>query len=202
MSAMSEESPLPPTSNPQDPRTTRRAARASASSRGLRRSTKGRSSARAGGETSRTLPASAALSAKLESAVYESLRRQMEPEVVPEPKDYKRLGTRRTLIAIASGVAAALALASVAALLFVTVYPRETGRRPTVRGGSAAGGAIASGRRQVRAVAIPRIGQHQCRRPELHPRAVRTAAAAIRAVATEGRCGQQTLSFSGASQCP
>ena len=44
---------------------------------------------------------------------------------MPEPKDIKRLGTRRTLIAIASGVGAALALASVAALLFVTVYPRE-----------------------------------------------------------------------------
>src|SRR5262249_14907651 len=58
-------------------------------------------------------------------AVYESLRREMEPEVVPEPNDYKRLGTRRTLIAVASGVAAALALASVAALLFVTVYPKE-----------------------------------------------------------------------------
>jgi hypothetical protein len=54
----------------------------------------------------------------------------MEPEIVPQPNDTKRLGTRRTLIAIASGVAAALAVASVAALLFVTVYPREqdTGR--------------------------------------------------------------------------
>jgi hypothetical protein len=49
----------------------------------------------------------------------------MEPEIVPEPKDLKRQGTRRILIAVASGVAAALAVASVAALLFVTVYPRE-----------------------------------------------------------------------------
>ncbi len=125
MSAMSEESPPPPTSDPQDPRyyAPRRPAErveprlATVNERAFERANRS--------ETSRTLPASATLSSKLESAVYESLRRQMEPEIVPEPKDYKRLGTRRTLIAIASGVGAALALASVAALLFVTVYPRE-----------------------------------------------------------------------------
>jgi hypothetical protein len=120
MSAMSDESPLPPTGNPQDPlyyaprRPNERVEPRLATV-----------NERARAETSRTLPVSAALSARLESAVYESLRRQMEPEVVPEPKDFTRQGTRRTLIAIASGVAAALAVASVAALLFVTVYPRE-----------------------------------------------------------------------------
>jgi hypothetical protein len=123
MSAMSEETPLPPTSNPQDPRyyAPRRP-----SERAEPRLATVNERARA--ETSRTLPAS--LSTRLESAVYESLRRQPEPEIVPEPKDLTRQGTRRTLIAIASGVAAALAVASVAALLFVTVYPREqdTGR--------------------------------------------------------------------------
>ena len=129
MSAMSEESPPPPTDNPQDPRyyAPRRPAErveprlASVNERAFERANRS--------ETSRTLPASATLSSKLESAVYESLRRQMEPEIVPEPNDYKRLGTRRTLIAIASGVAAALALASVAALLFITVYPREDAGR-------------------------------------------------------------------------
>ena len=125
MSAMSEESPLPPTSNPQDPQYYAPRRPSERVEPRLATVNEGHSSARAGSETSRTLPASAALSAKLESAVYESLRRQMEPEIVPEPNDYKRLGTRRTLIAIASGVGAALALASVAALLFVTVYPRE-----------------------------------------------------------------------------
>jgi hypothetical protein len=125
MSAMSEETPLPPTSNPQDPRYY--APRRPSERVEPRLATVNE---RARAETSRTLPASAALSARLESAVYESLRRQTEPEVVPEPKDFTRQGTRRTLIAIASGVAAALAVASVAALLFVTVYPREqdTGR--------------------------------------------------------------------------
>jgi hypothetical protein len=125
MSAMSEETPLPPTSNPQDPRYY--APRRPSERVEPRLATVNE---RARAETSRTLPASAALSARLESAVYESLRRQTEPEVVPEPKDFTRQGTRRTLIAIASGVAAALAVASVAALLFVTVYPMEqdTGR--------------------------------------------------------------------------
>lgn len=125
MSAMSEESPLPPTSNPQDPRyyAPRRPSDrveprlATVNDRAFERASRS--------ETSRTLPASATLSTKLENAVYESLRRPLEPEIVPEPNDTKRLGTRRTLIAIASGVGGAVALASVAALLFVTVYPRE-----------------------------------------------------------------------------
>jgi len=125
MSAMSEESPLPPSSNPQDPQyyAPRRPSDrveprlATVNQRALERASLG--------QTSRTLPASGGLGTKLDNAVYESLRRPMEPQIVPEPNDYKRLGTRRTLIAIASGVGAALALASVAALLFVTVYPRE-----------------------------------------------------------------------------
>jgi hypothetical protein len=123
MSAMSEETPLPPTSNPQDPRYY--APRRPGERAEPRLATVNE---RARAEASRTLPAS--LSTRRESAVYESLRRQPEPEIVPEPKDFTRQGTRRTLIAIASGVAAALAVASVAALLFVTVYPREqdTGR--------------------------------------------------------------------------
>jgi predicted NodU family carbamoyl transferase len=123
MSATSEE--FPPTGNPNDPRyyAPRRPSERVEPRLG---SLSDRPLGRAGRpETSRTLPSSAALSVKLESAVSESLRRQMEPEIVPEPIEYKRQGTRRTLIAIASGVAAALAVASVAALLFVTIYPKE-----------------------------------------------------------------------------
>jgi hypothetical protein len=126
MSAMSEESPLPPTGNPQDPQyyaPRRPGERAEPRLASVNERAAFERASR--GETSRPPPASSALSARLESAVYESLRRPMEPQIVPEPNDTKRLGTRRTLIAIASGVGAALALASVAALLFVTVYPRE-----------------------------------------------------------------------------
>src|ERR1700740_1555589 len=100
MSEMTDASPQPPTSNPQDPRyyAPRRP-----SERAEPRLATVNERARA--QTSRTLPASAALNARLESAVYESLRRQTGPEVVPEPRDFPRQGTRRTLIAIASGVA-------------------------------------------------------------------------------------------------
>jgi hypothetical protein len=124
MSAMSEESPLPPTSNPQDPQYYAPRQRSERIEPRLATVNERAAFERARrGDTS--LPASTALSAKLENAVYESLRRPLEPQIVPEPNDTNRLGTRRTLIAIASGVGAALALASVAALLFVTVYPRE-----------------------------------------------------------------------------
>jgi hypothetical protein len=127
MSAMSEESPLPPASNPQDPRYY--APRRPAERAEPRLASVNDKSERANrNESSRTPPASA-LSVKLENAVYESLRRPMEPEVVPEPIDYKRQSTRRTLIAVATGVGAALAVASVGALLFVSVYPKEEAGR-------------------------------------------------------------------------
>jgi hypothetical protein len=121
MSAMSEESPLPPASDPQDPRyyAPRRPAErteprlATVNERAFQRA------------RDEKLPASPELSVKLENAVYESLRRHMEPEVVPEPIDYRGQSTRRTLIAVATGVGAALAVASVAAFLFVTFYPKE-----------------------------------------------------------------------------
>jgi hypothetical protein len=125
MSAMSEEQPGPaPAADPQDPlawaprRPSERAEPRLASVNDTPRATRPE-------PASRPLPASAALSAKLESAVYESLRRPVEPQIVPDPNDFRRQDKRRTLIAIASGVGAALAVAAVAAVLFLTVYPRE-----------------------------------------------------------------------------
>jgi hypothetical protein len=122
MSAMSEDTP-PPAGNPDDP--SRYAPRRPIERIEPRLSTVNE---RARAETLRRLPAS--VNNRLEGAVYESLRRPMGPQAVPEPNDIKSLGTRRTLIAIASGVGAALAFAAVAALLLVTVYPKEqdTGR--------------------------------------------------------------------------
>lgn len=118
MSAMSEDTPPPQTGNPEDPG--HYAPRRPIERIEPRLSTVNE---RARAETLRRLPAS--VNTRLESAVYESLRRPMGPQAVPEPNDIKRLGTRRTLIAIASGVGAALAFASVAALLFVTVYSKD-----------------------------------------------------------------------------
>src|SRR5579859_392483 len=64
---------------------------------------------------------------RLESAMSEFVRRQIKPAVVPEPPDLKRESKRRTLLAGFVGVVAAVAVASVAALLFVTLFPRQRG---------------------------------------------------------------------------
>jgi hypothetical protein len=73
------------------------------------------------------------LSAELENAVFESLRRQMDPEVVPEPPGIEGRLWRRAWI----GVGAAVAVAGLAAGLFVTLAPREeTG--PSFAGAAAA----------------------------------------------------------------
>jgi hypothetical protein len=62
---------------------------------------------------------------RLETAMSEFVRRQIRPEAVPEPADLKRDGRRRIMAAGALGVAGAVAIASVVALLFVTLFPRE-----------------------------------------------------------------------------
>lgn len=69
------------------------------------------------------------LSERLENAVAASvavpMRRPFEPEVVPEPVDFKREGRRRAFVASVIGVGAAVAVASVVALLFVNIFPKD-----------------------------------------------------------------------------
>lgn len=62
---------------------------------------------------------------RLESAMSEFVRSQIKPETVPEPPAYKPAGTSRMLMASAIGIAAAVAVASVVALLFFSLFPRE-----------------------------------------------------------------------------
>ncbi|HEY7842205.1 MAG TPA: hypothetical protein VID30_00825 [Bradyrhizobium sp.] len=62
---------------------------------------------------------------RLENAMSEFIRRQIRPEAVPEPAGLKRERTRSMLSAAAMGLAAAIAVACVVALLYVTVFPRE-----------------------------------------------------------------------------
>jgi hypothetical protein len=70
------------------------------------------------------LPVSpAALSSKLESAVFESLRRQMEPEAVAEPAEFRR--SQRAVMGVVMGVAAAVVVAAAVAVAYVTIFPRE-----------------------------------------------------------------------------
>src|SRR5215472_7914987 len=67
------------------------------------------------------LPVSpAALSSKLESAVFESLRRQMDPEAVAEPADFRHGRSQRALMGVVIGVVAAAV-----AVAFVTIFPRD-----------------------------------------------------------------------------
>jgi hypothetical protein len=61
------------------------------------------------------------LGAELEDAVFESLRRQMDPQVIPEPPGVEGRLWRRAWL----GVGAAVAVAAIAAALFVTLAPRE-----------------------------------------------------------------------------
>jgi hypothetical protein len=72
------------------------------------------------------LPVStAALSSKLESAVVESLRRQMEPEAVAEPTDFRHGRSQRAVMGVVIGVAAAVVVAGAVAVAFVSIFPRE-----------------------------------------------------------------------------
>jgi hypothetical protein len=70
------------------------------------------------------------LNAKLESAVYESLRRQIEPEVVPEPADFTRERSQRALIGVVIGVAAAIVVSAAIAVVFVTMFPSAKDKIP------------------------------------------------------------------------
>lgn len=58
---------------------------------------------------------------RLESAMSDFVRRQLRPEAVPEPAGLKRDARRRMMLAGAISVA----IASLVALIFVTLFPRE-----------------------------------------------------------------------------
>ena len=68
----------------------------------------------------RPLTPPSSLSAELENAVFESLRRQMDPEVIAEPPGFAQEQTRRRRWLAA---ASAVGVAAVAAALFVTFMP-------------------------------------------------------------------------------
>jgi hypothetical protein len=70
------------------------------------------------------------LNAKLENAVYESLRRQIDPELIPEPTDFKRERSQRALIGVVIGIAAAIVVSAAVAVVFVTMFPSSKDRTP------------------------------------------------------------------------
>ena len=62
---------------------------------------------------------------RLENVVSEFVHRPIEPEMVPEPEDLRHDGMRRILISGVIGLAAAVILASVGALLFGSFFPKQ-----------------------------------------------------------------------------
>jgi len=70
------------------------------------------------------------LNTKLENSVYESLRRQIEPEVVPEPADFRRERSQRALIGVVIGIAAAIVVSATVAVVFITMFPAAKDKIP------------------------------------------------------------------------
>jgi len=85
---------------------------------------------------------------RLETAMSEFVRRQLRPEAVPEPTGLKRDSRRRMMFAGAVMVA----IASVVALVFVTLFPRE---RDIIQSFAAAVPAAPSQSRDVAAAPSP-----------------------------------------------
>jgi hypothetical protein len=72
----------------------------------------------------RTIQPPAPLDSQLESAVYESLRRPLEPQVLVEPQALAReLERRNAIFGVAGRLAAAIGVSAVIALFFVIMIP-------------------------------------------------------------------------------
>jgi Sec-independent protein translocase protein TatA len=72
----------------------------------------------------RAIVSSISLDAQLENAVYASLHRSLDPEVVREPPTLPReLGNRSALFGVAGRFAAAIAVSAIIALFFVFMIP-------------------------------------------------------------------------------
>src|SRR3954454_10450613 len=72
----------------------------------------------------RAIVSSISLDAQLENAVYASLHRSLDPEVIREPPTLPReFGTRSALFGVAGRFAAAIALSAIIALFFVFMIP-------------------------------------------------------------------------------
>src|SRR5450631_149895 len=63
------------------------------------------------------------LDRQLENAVYESLRRSLDPEVMPDPPAITRETGRKAMFGLASRLAVAVGVSAVVALFFVVMVP-------------------------------------------------------------------------------
>ena len=63
------------------------------------------------------------LDRQLENAVYESLRRSLDPEVMPDPPAITRETERKAMFGLASRLAVAVGVSAIVALFFVIMVP-------------------------------------------------------------------------------
>jgi hypothetical protein len=66
---------------------------------------------------------SGSLDAELEDAIGETLRRHLDPQMLPEPAAFARERSRRNKLLKGGGIAFAVGVAAIVALLLVTVMP-------------------------------------------------------------------------------
>jgi hypothetical protein len=71
----------------------------------------------------RAVSRTSSLDRQLESAVYESLRRSLDPEVMPEPPSATRETERKAAFGFAGRLAVAVGVSAVVALFFVIMVP-------------------------------------------------------------------------------
>ncbi len=71
----------------------------------------------------RAVSRTSSLDRQLESAVYESLRRSLDPEVMPEPPAVAREAERKVMFGFAGRLAVAVGISAVVALFFVIMVP-------------------------------------------------------------------------------
>jgi hypothetical protein len=71
----------------------------------------------------RAVSRTSALDRQLESAVYDSLRHSLDPQVMPEPPGFGRGKERKPFSSFASRVAVAVGVSAVVALFFVIMTP-------------------------------------------------------------------------------
>ena len=71
----------------------------------------------------RTVARTNSLDRQLESAVYESLRRSLDPEVMPAPPTITSETERKAMFGLAGRLAVAIGVSAVVALFFVVMVP-------------------------------------------------------------------------------
>lgn len=113
---------------------------------------------------------SASLSAQLEDAVGESLRRHLDPRLVPEPVEFTpERAQRHTLLIVGGAFTLVLGVAAIVALLLFTVVPtlRDGGA------GSTSGAAASAGQRPESDQATPAPSQFRTLSGESDPAVTR-----------------------------